>query len=106
MVCTVRTTAPCDDITAIYPLHVRVRAKVKSTTARHGGACGETRYSSYSFLTSALDGVSDQRHALAALCPRTEGWVDPTAGLDTETTGKILLPLPGIETRSPRSSSP
>jgi hypothetical protein len=28
---------------------------------------GERRYSSYSFLTSALDGVSGQRHALAAL---------------------------------------
>jgi hypothetical protein len=27
------------------------------------------RYSSYSFLTSALDGVSGQRHTPAALCP-------------------------------------
>jgi hypothetical protein len=31
--------------------------KVKSDPAtRHGGAWGERRYSSYSFLTSALDG--------------------------------------------------
>jgi hypothetical protein len=31
---------------------------------------GERRYSSYSFFTSALDGVRVQRHAPAALCPR------------------------------------
>jgi hypothetical protein len=31
---------------------------------------GERRYSSCSFLTSALDGVSGQHHALAALYPR------------------------------------
>jgi hypothetical protein len=29
------------------------------------------------------------------------GWVGPRAGLDTEARGKILLPLPGIEPRSP-----
>jgi hypothetical protein len=28
---------------------------------------GEVEYNSYSFLTSAVDGVSGQRHALAAL---------------------------------------
>jgi hypothetical protein len=32
-------------------------------------ALGEEEYSSYSFFTSALDGVSSQRHALAALYP-------------------------------------
>jgi hypothetical protein len=31
----------------------------------------------------------------------TGGWVGPRAGLDTEVRGKILLPLPGIEPRSP-----
>jgi hypothetical protein len=31
---------------------------------------GEMNYSSYSFLTSALDGVSGQRHGPAALYPR------------------------------------
>jgi hypothetical protein len=66
------------------------------------------RYSSYSFSNSALDGVSGQRHAPAALeprgkdlrYPRTGGWVGPRAGLDTQATGKILSPLPGIEHRS------
>jgi hypothetical protein len=33
----------------------------------YGGARGERMYSSYSFLTYALHGVSGQRHALAAL---------------------------------------
>jgi hypothetical protein len=36
---------------------------------RHGGAWGERRFSSYSFLTSALERMSGQRHALAALYP-------------------------------------
>jgi hypothetical protein len=31
----------------------------------------------------------------------TGGWVRPRAGLDTVATGKIFLPLPGIEPRSP-----
>jgi hypothetical protein len=43
-------------------------------------------------------GVSGQRHAPAALYPRGKnpgtlwigGWVGPRAGLDAETTGKIL----------------
>jgi hypothetical protein len=59
--------------------------------------------------TSALDGVSGQRHDSAALyrgegppsTHRTGGWVGPRAGLDTEATGKILLLLLGIEPRSP-----
>jgi hypothetical protein len=54
-------------------------------------------------------GVSDQRHAPAALYTRemtlgthcTGDWVGPRAGLDTEVRGKILLPLSGIESRSP-----
>jgi hypothetical protein len=37
-------------VTTISPVKVRCPA------ARHGGAWGERRYSSYSFLTSALDG--------------------------------------------------
>jgi hypothetical protein len=64
---------------------------------------GEGRCSSYSFWTSALDGVSGQRHAPAALCPGertpgthcTEGWVFPRAGLDTEARGKFLYPCRG-----------
>jgi hypothetical protein len=36
----------------------------------HAGDKGERNYSSYSFLILALDGVSGQRHAPAALYPR------------------------------------
>jgi hypothetical protein len=69
----------------------------------------ETRYSSYSFSTSALDGVSGQSHAPPALYPweRTPGthcaggWMGPRAVLDTEVREKILLPLPGIELDGP-----
>jgi hypothetical protein len=67
------------------------------------------RYSSYSFSTSTLDGVSGQHHAPAALydgerTPGTHwtgGWVGLRAGLDTGARGNILSPLPGIEPRSP-----
>jgi hypothetical protein len=71
-----------------------------SPATRHGGAGGGEEYSSYSFLTSALDGVSGQRQAPVALCPGertpgthcTGGWVSPRAGLDTEVRGKIPCP--------------
>jgi hypothetical protein len=51
--------------------------------------------------------LSGQRHAPAALYPRGNGpdtrwiagWVGPRDDLDTEATGKILLPLSGIEPR-------
>jgi hypothetical protein len=74
--------------------------KQSSPATSHGGTWGERRSSSYSFLTLALDGVSGQRHAMAALCPGeripgihcTGGWVGPRAGLDTEARGKILCP--------------
>jgi hypothetical protein len=64
---------------------------------------GVRRYSSYSFLTSALDGVSSQRHTPAALCPGegtpgthcTGGWVSLRTGLDTQVRGKILCPCWG-----------
>jgi hypothetical protein len=69
-------------------------AKQSSPATLHGGAWGERIYSSYSFLTSALDGVSGQRHAPAALCSHgihcTKGFVGPRAGLDTEVREKIL----------------
>jgi hypothetical protein len=78
--------------------------KQSSPATRHGGAWGQRRYSSYSFLTSALDGVSGQRHAPAALFPgeRTPGthwtglWVGPRAGLDTEAGRKILCPAGSV----------
>jgi hypothetical protein len=68
----------------------------------------ERKYSSYS-STSAVDGVSGQRHPLPRFSPGemapgthcTGGWVGPRAGLDIEASVKILLPLPGIEPRSP-----
>jgi hypothetical protein len=50
-------------------------------------------------------GVSGQHQAPAALTPGertpgthcTGGWVGPRTGLDSEATGHILSPLPGIE---------
>jgi hypothetical protein len=64
---------------------------------------GDRMYSSYSFTTSTLDGVSGQRHAPAMLYPWgrtpgthcTVGWVGRRDGLDTEATGKILCPCQG-----------
>jgi hypothetical protein len=44
--------------------------KQNNPATRHCGAWGCRRYSSYSFLTSELDGVSGQRQAPVALCPR------------------------------------
>jgi hypothetical protein len=67
-------------------------------------------YSSYSFTTSAVGGgVWSASRPTRTLPPGestpgthcTGGWVGPRAGLDTEATGKILLPLSGIEPRSP-----
>jgi hypothetical protein len=43
--------------------------KSKAVPLRHAGAKRERNYSSYSFWTSALDRVSSQRHAPAALYP-------------------------------------
>jgi hypothetical protein len=65
----------------------------------HEGTWGGGRYSSYSFLTSALDGgqwsLSCPRCTLAPWKgpPSTHcvgGWVGPRAGLDTQARGKIL----------------
>jgi hypothetical protein len=71
-----------------------INISYKMSPLPQAGAKGEGKYSSYSFLISTLDGVSGQRHDLAALYPRrkepsthwTGGWVDLTAGLDTEAT--------------------
>jgi hypothetical protein len=77
--------------------------KVKLSRYTPWRRMGVRRYSSYSYLTSALDGVSGQHHAPAALYPRgknpgthcTGGWVGPRAGLDAETRRKILCLCPG-----------
>jgi hypothetical protein len=84
--------------------------KGKSVLQRtYGGTGRDRKYSSYSLTTSSLDGVSCQRHVPATFFPRgkgpgnhwTGGWVGSRAGLDTQVRGKILLPLPRIELRSP-----
>jgi hypothetical protein len=67
-----------------------------------GGGGGEM-YGSYSFTTSALDGVRGQCRTPAALYSRgkdprypcTGGWVGPGAGLGTEVRGKISCPCRG-----------
>jgi hypothetical protein len=65
---------------------------------------GERRYSSYSFSTSALDGVEwSASRPGSAFTPGertpgtqcTGGWVGPRAGLDTEARGKTLCPRRG-----------
>jgi hypothetical protein len=56
-------------------------------------------YSPYSLTTSALDGVSGKERTPGTHF--TGGWVGLRVGLDTEARGEILLPLPGIEPRSP-----
>jgi hypothetical protein len=43
-----------------------ISCKSKAVLLRHAGAKGERKYSSYSFLTSALDGVSGQSYAPTA----------------------------------------
>jgi len=47
--------------------YVKVKTKKKSCFLRHAGHQGEMKYSSYSFLTSALEGGQCQCHAPAAL---------------------------------------
>jgi hypothetical protein len=64
---------------------------------------GERKYSSYSFLTSALDGGEWSASRLGRTLLRgkdpgthcTGGWVGPRAGLDKEAIGKILCPCRG-----------
>jgi hypothetical protein len=69
---------------------------------------GGGRYSSYSFLTSALEGVSGQRYAPGKGSPATHctsGWVGPRASLDTEATGKILFLCRGLNPDRPVAQS-
>jgi hypothetical protein len=67
--------------------HVRTSNKAKSSRYSHADDKRERNYSSYSFLTSALEGVSDQRRAPVPFTPGTHwirSWVGLRAGLDTE----------------------
>jgi hypothetical protein len=85
------------DYTAIHPGRLWT-SRVKLSCYRHSSDKGERKYSSLSFLTSALVGMSGLCHAPTALFPRqktpgthcTGGWVGLRAGLDTEGIGKIL----------------
>jgi hypothetical protein len=80
--------------------------KRSSPATRHGGAW---RYSSYAFLTSALDGGEWSASRPDRALPRrktagthcTGGWVGLRAGLDTEVTGKFLCPCRGPNPDSP-----
>jgi hypothetical protein len=84
-----------------------------SPARHHGGAWGETRYSSYSFSTSALDGEWSASRPGHAFTPGertpgthcTGGWVGLRAGLDTQARGKIFAPA-GDRTPIAGSSSP
>jgi hypothetical protein len=87
--------------------HVQLKQKICPATAMQATR-GEKGYSSYSFLISALDGVSGQHHAPAALYPRGK---DPLYPQDRRLGGpqswsghrgwrKNPLPLPRIEPRS------
>jgi hypothetical protein len=53
---------------------------------------GGEEYGSYSFLTTAQDGVSGQRHALALLYPRERNPVPvgQEAGWASEARGRVL----------------
>jgi hypothetical protein len=82
----------------------KVRSKVKLT---HGGAWVERRYSSYSFLNSALDGGewSASRPGRALPQGKDPGtlWIGGWVGLEPvwkQKTEEKFFPPPGIELRS------
>jgi hypothetical protein len=76
-----------------------LKSKIKPSHYCQAGDKGEMRYSSYSFMTSALMGVSGQHHASDVLYLQekdppstywTGGWVDIRAGVDTVARVKVL----------------
>jgi hypothetical protein len=90
------------------------KKKSKAVLLRHGGAWGERRYSSYSFLISTLDGgewsASRPGRALPPPGQRTPctnwigGWVGPRAGLDAGARRKIDCPCRGSNPDRPARS--
>jgi hypothetical protein len=90
------------------PSHRISLKKLKLSHCTPRRRLGESRYSSYSFSTLALDGSEwSASRQCCALAPgkgpavTIARWVCPRAGVDTEARRKILSPLPGIEPRSP-----
>jgi hypothetical protein len=84
--------------------------KWSSPATRHGGALGERRYCSYTFLTSALEGGEWSASRPGRALPLgkeppvthcTGGWVGPRAGLDAEVRGKILCLCRGLNSIHP-----
>jgi hypothetical protein len=90
-------------LAACWPGHhhsvFRNKSNVKQSHYTPRRSLGGRRYSSYSFLTSALDGVSGQRKVQAAIYTRKRtpcthwigGWAGSGAGLHKEVRGKILF---------------
>jgi hypothetical protein len=87
-----------------------MQLKSNAVALRHADAKGERNYGSYSFLTSALNGVNGQRHAQAALY-RGKGPPPPPILIVkearcasdliwTQRLEKNSKPLTGIEYRS------
>jgi hypothetical protein len=54
-------------LSIIHFHNLHLYAKAKAVPLHATQALGGEKYSSYSFLTSALDGMSGQRHAPVAL---------------------------------------
>jgi hypothetical protein len=80
----------------------------------HEGPEGEQRYSSTLSLTSALDGVGGQRHALAALAPgkrtvpivQEAGWAPGPVWTGTENLAPTGIRSPDLRARSESPSRP
>jgi hypothetical protein len=64
---------PCIFLRCISYFRYTLLLKGKEVPVHTMEAQGERRYSSYSFMTSALDGVNGQHHAPAALFPPGKG---------------------------------
>jgi hypothetical protein len=76
--------------------------KAKAVPLHATKALGERKYSSYSFSTSVVDGMSGQRHASAPLYPQGKDSRYPfERGLDIEAGGKILYPCRGSKVDHP-----
>jgi hypothetical protein len=102
------SSVPCDEnwgplcSLLLYYKHYERKIKVKRKMSHYmpWRRLEERRYSSYSFLTSTLDGVSGQRHALDTLYAWYQ--LERRLGGPQSWTGhrgqrKNLLPLPGIK---------